>query len=324
MTNQTPERLEDGSRATMIDESTGEILTSSTETASLVAPDMSGTDLGDAPLSWNALVRISSTEFVPRALRGKPDAVLAAVFTGREIGLGPLASLRLVDVIDGTPSLSAELTVALIRAAGHRLILVDESPSSCTVQGIRRENPDDVMTVMYTLDDAEAAGLVSLDDNGRPRARSRQGAPMPWERYTSDLLWARAVTRLARRHFPDVTAAPARTVVAAFSEPATVPIDAPDIDEARFWLATALDTPLDPGASAVEHEAYMRRICRLSVACELFTEDPLRGIVSRFGTTHVSSLTAGEIREAAATAHEIITAAVAARYDEPADTGGSG
>ena len=47
--------------------------------------------------------RIHNTSFVPKALRGDPNSVLACILTGDELGLGPMQSLRMVNVIDGPP-----------------------------------------------------------------------------------------------------------------------------------------------------------------------------------------------------------------------------
>jgi hypothetical protein len=285
---------------THIDEATGEILESD-QGAALAAPATgSGIDLADAPLTWQALVRISDTEFVPSGLRGKPDAVLAAVFTGREIGLDPIASLRLIDVIDGRPSLSAELTVALVRAAGHRVSLVEETPVACTVEGVRGGQVDDRMTVTYSLEDAQRAGLVTRDDHGVPRARSRNGKALPWETYTADLLWARAVSRLARRLFPDVLAAPTRTAVATFTTEAVTET----AEDAAYALGALLEEPIP--ATGVDAEVYLRRVCRLAVASEIVSVDPLPGILAGFGAVHVAGLKAAEIRNAAESARTSI------------------
>jgi hypothetical protein len=252
---------------TTIDEATGEIIDEPRTVELATARDTSGIDLADAPLTWQALVRIADTDFVPRSLRGNPNAVLACIFTGREVGLDPMASLRLVDIIDGRPSLSAELTVALIRAAGHRIALIGETPDSCTVEGIRGDRRDDAMTITYRLDDAQRAGLVTIDDDGRPRARSRNGKPLPWETFAADLLWARAVSRLARRQFPDVTATPSRTAVASFVTD-TTPASAPgalSIDEAVYRLGAHLEQPVP--SSGVEAEVYLRRACPSCCSC---------------------------------------------------------
>jgi hypothetical protein len=71
---------------TTIDEATGEIIDEPRTFELATAPDTSGIDLADAPLTWQALVRIADTDFVPRSLRGNPNAVLACIFTGREVG----------------------------------------------------------------------------------------------------------------------------------------------------------------------------------------------------------------------------------------------
>ena len=76
---------------TTFDEATGEIVETDAASELATAPDVSGVDLASAPLTWKALVRIADTEFVPRALRGNPSAVLACIFTGREVGLEPMA-----------------------------------------------------------------------------------------------------------------------------------------------------------------------------------------------------------------------------------------
>jgi hypothetical protein len=287
-------------------EAAGEIVETDAGSELAAAPDVSGIDLASAPLTWKALVRIADTDFVPRALRGNPSAVLACVFTGREVGLDPMASLRLVDIIDGRPALSAQLTVALIRTAGHRIVLVEETPDSVTVEGIRREDTQDRMTITYRLEDAAQAGLVLIDDQGRPRARSRNGKRLPWETYTPDLLWARAVQRLSRRFFPDVTAAPSRTAIATFQATELAEADSPasmSISDAVFEVGKLLEGGVAHLSTAVEAEVFIRRLCRLAVTSEIVSEDPLSEILAGHGARHLSELRAAEVHEAARAAH---------------------
>ena len=158
----------------------------------------------DAPVTYQTLRSIAKTDFVPAALRGRPEAILAAVLYGREMGLPPMASLSHVDMIDGRPSPSAELLGRLIRSAGGTIEVLEASEHECRLRGTRADTGE-TLEVSFGLDDAERAGLVDLSD-GTPRARSRSGHPKPWETYTADLLWARAITRLHRRLFPDITA----------------------------------------------------------------------------------------------------------------------
>lgn len=44
--------------------------------------------------------RIARTDFVPASLRGKPEAVLAAMLTGEELGIKPMTSLQKIHVIE--------------------------------------------------------------------------------------------------------------------------------------------------------------------------------------------------------------------------------
>ena len=159
-------------------------------------------DIAAAPVTWRTLEKLAETEFVPGALRGRAGAVLGAVLLGREYGLGPLESLRNIDVIDGTPGPNAELQLRLYRRAGHSVIVEEATDRAVTLVG-KRGDTGDTVKVSYTIEDAVRAGLVTVGDNGQPKARSARGNPMPWELHTPDMLWARAVTRLVRRLAPD-------------------------------------------------------------------------------------------------------------------------
>jgi len=156
---------------------------------------------------WIVAERVASTEFVPTGLRGKPEKVFAAVLSGREIGLGPMASLKHVSVIDGKPNLSAEATLALIRKAGHK-VDGEATNQHAEITGTRVDTGES-MTVTVTLDDALESGWIDKidDSNGTRRAvrRSAKGNPLPWELHTAAMLWARAVTTLGTRLFPDTT-----------------------------------------------------------------------------------------------------------------------
>lgn len=131
--------------------------------------------------------RIARTELVPRQYRGRPDDIIAAAIMGAEAGFGIMTSLRYVFVIDGKPEYSTEAFLALVRRAGHS-VTGTVSNTKATVTGVRRDTGDTI-TVDYTIDDAKAAGLLG------------KGV---WKKHQKDMLWARAVSALRRRLFPDV------------------------------------------------------------------------------------------------------------------------
>lgn len=153
---------------------------------------------------------ITNTEFVPAALRGKPAAVTAAILAGSEIGIGPMASLNQIHIIEGRPALSAELARALVLAHGHHIRYVEMTTHRCVVEG-RRRGEDDWTTVVWTMDDAKAAGL-----QGRKN----------WRSYPRRMLAARATSELCRMVFADTLAGMAWTVDELQDEADDVALDA--------------------------------------------------------------------------------------------------
>lgn len=131
---------------------------------------------------------VAGTEFVPAALRGKPAAVTAAILSGRELGLAPMASLQHVHMIDGRPSLSALMQRALTQAHGHRIVMPESTNWTCTLRGYRL-GEDEPYTVTWTMDDAKRAGLDRKTN---------------WQRYPRAMLLARATGELCRVAFADV------------------------------------------------------------------------------------------------------------------------
>jgi hypothetical protein len=158
--------------------------------------------LDEAPMTFRMLKEITKTQFVPRAIResAQPEMVaMAAIMMGRELGLGPMQAMIKIDVIDGRPAPSAELVVALIRSAGHSVTLVSEDRTQVTVLGERTDG--DAMQVTFTWEEASRIPATRKDPNKKLTDKQ------VWKSYPQDMMWARAVTRLARRLFPDVLTA---------------------------------------------------------------------------------------------------------------------
>lgn len=138
---------------------------------------------------WSLARMTTNTEMVPKALRGRPDAALAVMVYGHELGLQPMTSLREVFIIEGTPSCSAKLMRALILRAGHRLSWRTLTRERAVLYGQRHDRRADA-TVEWTLDDARNAGIATKQ---------------VWKQYPRSMLAARATSELARLIFPDVT-----------------------------------------------------------------------------------------------------------------------
>ena len=144
------------------------------------------------PLGPTACVVASST-LAPEALRGKPQDALLVLMTGRELGIGPMQALRMVTVIRGRVTLSADATVALVRRSPECVEwrLVESTAERETYSTTRRG--DTAPTVLtWTMQQAAAAGLV------------RGGGQ--WQTYPEAMLRARCASALARIVYPDLVA----------------------------------------------------------------------------------------------------------------------
>jgi len=131
---------------------------------------------------------IANTEIIPKALRGRPEAIMATILKGRSLGLDDINSLSAIHFIEGKAGLSAETMVHLVRKRGHSIVWEAKPGESCTVVGTRRDNGD-TGSVTWTMGMAQDAGLA-----GRG----------PWKQYPDAMLWVRAASQLCRMLFADV------------------------------------------------------------------------------------------------------------------------
>lgn len=140
-----------------------------------------------SPGEWEATMAvartIAGTPFVPESYRGQPEAVVAAILTGREMGIGPMESLRQIHMIDGRPAFAADLMMSKMRSGG--VVVLDSSVSAerAWIKAKRKDTGEEC-EVEWTFADATAAGLTNKKN---------------WKTYPADMLWARCVGRLARR-----------------------------------------------------------------------------------------------------------------------------
>ncbi len=121
---------------------------------------------------------------------GDAAAVMTLMLSARELGISPMSALNGgLNIIQGKVEISARMMNALIRRAGHSIKTLECTDTMCKLQGKRSDNGD-TEDVTFSIEDAKKAGLVKPGGG--------------WSKYPSDMLYARALSRLARRLYPDV------------------------------------------------------------------------------------------------------------------------
>ena len=137
---------------------------------------------------------MAPTPWVPSSLRVAGDLerttanVAAAVLTGFELGLKPMAALRSIDVINGTPALRAVALRALVQQAGHEMWLVESTKTQAVMRG-RRAGESNVQESKWTIERARDLGLTTRDQ---------------WKKQPAAMLVARATAELCRLIASDV------------------------------------------------------------------------------------------------------------------------
>lgn len=129
---------------------------------------------------------------------GTPHQVLSTVLIGRELGLPAMASLRGIFNIEGRHALSAQTMVAIILRSGlvHYFRPVEFDEQKATFEAHRKGEGNKPITLTHTIEMARKAWSKSQD------AWEKSG----WGRNPTDMLVARATSRLARIVCPDVIA----------------------------------------------------------------------------------------------------------------------
>lgn len=192
---------------------------------------------GLMPRSFNDVARISSAlskarGFVPSSYIGNAPAIAAAIMTGLEVGIGPMQALREIHVIEGKPTLSATMMLALAIRAGvrHQWLRADDEEAHLRLTRAGWEPHEQ----RFSMADAKRAGLAGRGN---------------WGKHPGAMLRARCLSAAMRAFCPDVLGG--SVYVEGEIEPSEH-TRAPQVDPA--FAADAIDV------TAEEPPAYARSV----------------------------------------------------------------
>jgi len=119
------------------------------------------------------------------------EGVFAIIETAKSLNIDPRQALGGgLYFVRGKVEMSARMMNALIRSKKHSITRDSKSNDQICILHGKRADTNDCWTESFSLDEAKKAGLYR--DNG------------PWKTFTRDMLFARALSRLARQLFPDI------------------------------------------------------------------------------------------------------------------------
>lgn len=120
-------------------------------------------------------------------VQSKAQAIVK-VMAGAELGLPPFASMTGIHIIQGKPVLGANLIATLVKNDPRYDYRIDQcTDTGCMIEW--RENGRTVGVSTFTIEEARDAKLTGKDN---------------WKKYPSDMLFARAISRGARRFAPGI------------------------------------------------------------------------------------------------------------------------
>jgi hypothetical protein len=132
--------------------------------------------------------KISKSELIPTAYRGKPIDIVIAWEFGADLGLSPLQALKSVCVINGSPTVWGDAALAIVIPKTdyeYCKETFDEKTMTATCETKRKGEP--AKTATFSQKDAETAGLWGSNT---------------WKKYPKRMLQMRARGFALRDTFP--------------------------------------------------------------------------------------------------------------------------
>jgi len=126
---------------------------------------------------------------LPQAIKTK-EAAIAIILKGREIGIGPMEAFSSIAVIQGKPTISPQLMIALAERSGQlENYIIQDDGEKCTVTVNRKGRSS--FTASFSMEDAASMGLSGKDN---------------WKKQPKVMRQWRAISAAFRVRFADVLA----------------------------------------------------------------------------------------------------------------------
>lgn len=120
-----------------------------------------------------------------------PEGIFAIIQKAKATNVNPLDALNGgMYYVQGKVEMSAFMMNQLIRQAGHSISKDQQSDDAVCILHGKRADTGDTWTEIFSINDAKRAGIY------------REGTG--WTKYPRNMLFARALSNLARMLFPDV------------------------------------------------------------------------------------------------------------------------
>ena len=141
----------------------------------------------------NYAIALAASSLLPKQYGGNAANVLLVIEHGLALGLRPTAAINGINIINGKPTLSSDAMAAVVRRAGHKLRIIEDTDAmSVTAILIRADDPDFEFKVTWDKRKAQQAGLW--------------GNKGPWTLYPMQMLRARAISEVCRQGASDALA----------------------------------------------------------------------------------------------------------------------
>lgn len=211
---------------------------------------------------WKLCTKLAGSGLVPTALKDKPQDLMILGMHGRDLGLSFTQALYHIHVIEGRPTLSADIMVALCeqqRDICEYFMLVESTPEAVTFETKRRNHPKPT-TFTVTMAQMAQVTFSRWDKALNRKVEKRLVDKDNWRNFPDRMLIARCKAALARLVYPDV--------VGGFYTP----------DELEDLQGAAVDTSFED-LTPPSGEEIAARIEQLRQAKAEPTEDPVDGEV---------------------------------------------
>jgi hypothetical protein len=175
---------------------------------------------------------------------------IVKVLAGREMGIGPVASMTGIYLVKGRVTLSANLMAAQIKRSGkYNYIIRRMDDTGCAIEFY--EGKTSVGISAFTEADAKAAQLLGGDN---------------WKKFPRNMYFARAMSNGAKWYTPDVFSGPIYTpdelnAASVIDEPTVVDVNT---GELLMSPTQAPATPVTPS----KRDRMLAKIARLTTDAE--------------------------------------------------------